>query len=67
VGYAGVVLIAALVLLLALTAQPFQLFIGLPFILLLWFTYVRPLMRSRYRRRVGELQRTWTLKAEGEL
>jgi hypothetical protein len=24
-------------------------------------------MRSRYRRRVGELQRTWTLKAEGEL
>jgi hypothetical protein len=24
-------------------------------------------MRTRYRRRVGELQRTWTLKAEGEL
>jgi hypothetical protein len=67
VGYAAVVLIAALVLLLALTAQPFQLFIGLPFILLLWFTYVRPFMRSRYRRRVGELQRTWTLRAEGEL
>jgi hypothetical protein len=67
IGYTGVALIAALVLLLALTAQPFQLFIGLPFILLLWFTYVRPFMRSRYRRRVGELQRTWTLKAEGEL
>jgi hypothetical protein len=66
-GYTGVALIAALVLLLALTAQPFQLFIGLPFILLVWFTYVRPVMRSRYRRRVGELQRTWTLRAEGEL
>ena len=66
VGYTGVVLIAAFVLLLALTAQEFQLFIGLPAILLVWFIYVRPLMRSRYRRRVGELQRTWTLHAEGE-
>ena len=67
VGYVGALLVAAFMLLLALTAQPFQLFIGLPFILLLWFTYVRPVMRSRYLRRVGELQRTWTLKAEGEL
>jgi len=66
-GYAGVSLVAAFVLILALTAQEFQLFIGLPFILLVWFTYVRPFMRTRYRRRVGELQRTWTLKAEGEL
>jgi hypothetical protein len=65
-GYAGVVLVAAFVLLLALTAQEFQLFIGLPFILLAWFMYVRPFMRSRYRRRVGELQRSWTLRAEGE-
>jgi len=67
IGYAGVALVAAFVLLLALTAQQLQLFIGLPFILLVWFTYVRPIMRSRYNRRVGELQRTWTLKAEGEL
>jgi uncharacterized protein (DUF983 family) len=67
IGYAGAILVAAFMLLLALTAQPFQLFIGLPFVLLLWFTYVRPVMRSRYMRRVGELQRTWTLKAEGEL
>ena len=66
-GYAGISLVAAFVLLLALTAQEFQIFIGLPLILLVWFTYVRPIMRSRYRRRVGELQRTWTLKAEGEL
>jgi hypothetical protein len=66
-GYTGVALVAAFVLFLALTAQPFQILIGLPFILLLWFTYVRPVMRSRYRRRVGELQRNWTLKAEGEL
>ncbi len=67
IGYSGVALVGALVLLLALTAQQLQLFIGLPLILLVWFTYVRPFMRSRYRRRVGELQRTWTLKAEGEL
>jgi hypothetical protein len=67
IGYAGVAIVAALVLLLALTAQQLQLFIGLPFILLVWFTYVRPIMRSRYNRRVVELQRTWTLKAEGEL
>jgi uncharacterized protein (DUF983 family) len=66
-GYVGVAFVAALVLLLALTAQQYQLFIGLPFILILWFMYVRPVMRSRYRRRVGELQRSWTLKAEGEL
>jgi hypothetical protein len=66
-GYVGVTFVAALVLLLALTAQQYQLFIGLPFILILWFMYVRPIMRSRYLRRVGELQRTWTLKAEGEL
>jgi hypothetical protein len=67
VGYTGVALVAAFVLLLAVTAQEFQLFIGLPFILLVWFMYVRPVMRSRYSRRVRELQRTWTLKAEGEL
>lgn len=66
VGYAGVTLVAAFVLLLALTAQEFQLFVGLPAILLVWFIYVRPFMRSRYRRRVGELQRKWTLRAEGE-
>ena len=66
IGYTGVALIAAFVLLHALTAQEFQLFIGPPAILLVWFIYVRPLMRSRYRRRVGELQRSWTLRAEGE-
>lgn len=65
-GYIGVSLIALLVLVLALTAQPVQLFIGLPGILLVWFTYVRPSMRTRYRRRVGELQRSWTLRAESE-
>jgi hypothetical protein len=65
-GYVGVSLLALLVLFLALTAQQFQIFIALPGILLVWFTYIRPSMRSRYRRRVGELQRSWTLRAEGE-
>jgi hypothetical protein len=65
-GYAGVSIVAVFVLVLALTAQQFQLFIGLPFILLVWFTYVRPLMRNRYMRRVRELTLTWTLRAEGE-
>ena len=59
-------LVAAFVLLLALTAQQFQLMIGLPAVLIVWFVYVRPFMRSRYRRRVGELQRSWTLRAESE-
>jgi hypothetical protein len=66
VGYTGVTLVAAFVLLLALTAQEFQLFIGLPAILLVWFIYVRPFMHRRYRQRVSELTRTWTLRAEGE-
>jgi hypothetical protein len=66
IGGLGVVLVAAFVLFLALTAQEFQLFIGLPTVLLVWFMYVRPLMRTRYRRRVLELTRSWTLRAEGE-
>src|SRR2546423_1137168 len=66
-GYAGVSLVAAFVLVLALTAQEFQLFIGLPFIVLVGSAYVGRLMRSGYRRRVGERQRTGTLRAEGEL
>jgi hypothetical protein len=66
IGALGVALVAAFVLFLALTAQEFQLFIGLPTVLLVWFIYVRPLMRTRYRRRVLELTRSWTLRAEGE-
>ena len=66
-GYIGVSLVAAFVLLLALTAQQYQIFLGLPGVLLVWFMYVRPFMRRRYVRRVRALTRTWTLKAEGEL
>lgn len=67
IGGLGVALVGAFVLFLALTAQEFQLFIGLPTVLLVWFMYVRPFMRTRYRRRVLELTRSWTLRAEGEL
>jgi len=28
--------------------------------------YVRPFMRTRYRRRAGALQRSWPLRAGGE-
>jgi hypothetical protein len=66
IGGLGVALVGAFVLFLALTAQEFQLFIGLPTVLLVWFMYVRPFMRTRYRRRVLELTRSWTLRAEGE-
>jgi len=66
IGAVGVALVGAFVLFLALTAQEFQLFIGLPTVLLVWFMYVRPFMRTRYRRRVLELTRSWTLRAEGE-
>lgn len=66
-GWVAVSLVAAVVLLLALSAQQYEIFLGLPGILLVWFMYVRPFMRRRYVRRVRELTRTWELTAEGEL
>jgi hypothetical protein len=66
-GWVAVSLVAAVVLLLALSAQQYEIFLGLPGILLVWFMYVRPFMRRRYVRRVRELTRTWELTAEGDL
>jgi hypothetical protein len=62
-GWILVSVVGALTLFLALFGLPFQVFIALPAILLAWFTYVRPIMHRRYRRRIGELTSTWNLHA----
>jgi hypothetical protein len=64
VGWALMGVLAVLVLALALSGQPIQIMAGLPVILIAWFTYGRPLMRRRYRRRIRELTRSWELHAE---
>jgi hypothetical protein len=64
VGWVLMGAIAALTLFLALFGVPFQVFILLPAILLVWFTYVRPLLRRRYRRRIGELTSSWKLHGQ---
>lgn len=64
-GWVLVSLIAGLTLFLALFGLPFQVFVALPMILLVWFVYVRPLLRRRYTRRLGELTATWELHGQG--
>jgi hypothetical protein len=64
VGWVLVVVIAAMTLFLAVAGLPYQVFVMLPAILLVWFTYVRPVMRRRYRRRIAELTSSWQLHGE---
>ncbi len=63
-GWVLVGVIAALTLFMAVAGLPYQVFVMLPAILLVWFTYVRPIMRRRYRRRIGELTSSWQLHGE---
>lgn len=62
-GLAMMAVIAAMVLALALSHQPVQIFAGLPLILLVWFMYVRPVFRRRYRRAIADVP-TWQLHSE---
>ncbi len=64
IGFGLVAVLAAFTLFLVIFGLPFQVFIALPAVLLFWFTYVRPIMRRRYRRRIGELTSTWKLHGE---
>jgi Flp pilus assembly protein TadB len=64
IGLGLVAVLAAFTLFLVIYGLPFQVFIALPAILLFWFTYVRPIMRRRYKRRLGELTATWELHGE---
>ncbi|MGZ4430810.1 MAG: hypothetical protein ACXVYV_04105 [Gaiellales bacterium] len=63
-GFGVVAVIAAVLLFLAVYGYPFQMFLALPMILLVWFIYVKPLLRRRYRRALAGLP-TWELRAEG--
>ena len=65
-GIAVVAFLAVLVLAVALTGNVYQILVGLPMVLLIWFVYVKPLLHRRYRRAVGDLTRRWHLRAEGE-
>jgi Flp pilus assembly protein TadB len=62
VGYGLAVLFALLMLLVALTSPP-MLFVLVPGVLLVWFTYLRPLVRRSYRRRIAAFP-SWQLRGE---
>jgi hypothetical protein len=55
--------LAVLMLVLLLYGEPIQILIALPFLMIAWLTYGRPLLRRRYRRLVAE-RPTWDLSAE---
>jgi len=55
-GFAGLALLVAL-------TQPYLLVILVPGGLLVWFSYVRPLVRRQYRQAIARFP-TWQLKAE---
>jgi hypothetical protein len=63
IGWALSAAVALLVLVLALAGEPVQILAGLPLILLIWFVYVRPLMRRRFQRAIADRPR-WQLTAE---
>jgi hypothetical protein len=63
IGWVLATIVAGFVLFLAISNQPFQIGAGLPIILIAWFTYVRPIMRRRYRRAIASRPR-WELAAD---
>ena len=64
IGWALMGVIASITLFLMLFGYPFQVFIVIPGILIVWFTYVQPALRKKYRARMGELTKSWELTAE---
>ena len=57
------VLVLALAILFTLTGNVFSVFFLLPVALLVWFVFLRPVHRRRYRRAIAELPR-WELHPE---
>jgi hypothetical protein len=55
--------ILAVAMFFTLTGNIFSVFILLPLALMLWFYFVRPFHRRRYRRAIGELTK-WELRPE---
>lgn len=62
IGWALASVVALFVLLLAIANHPLQILAGLPIILLIWFVYVRPVLRRRYRRALASRPK-WELRA----
>ena len=56
-------LVLSLAVFFTLTGNIFSVFILLPLALMLWFYFVRPYHRRRYRRAIAELPR-WELRPE---
>jgi uncharacterized protein (DUF983 family) len=63
VGWVLAVIVAAFVLFLVLANQPLQIMAGLPFILVTWFLYARPLLRRRFLKAIADRPQ-WELHAE---
>jgi hypothetical protein len=63
-GWIAAGAVALFVLFLAISNQPLQVAAGLPIILIAWFTYVRPILRRRYRRALAKAGSTWQVEAD---
>jgi hypothetical protein len=55
--------VAALAIFFTLTGNVFNVFVLLPLAMVVWFTFVRPIHRKRYRQAIAELPR-WELRPE---
>jgi Flp pilus assembly protein TadB len=53
--------VAALAIFFTLTGNIFNVFVLLPLAMVIWFTFVRPMHRQRYRRAIADLPR-WELR-----
>jgi hypothetical protein len=62
-NWALVAFVAVVILFFATQGQPIQIIAVVPVILIAWFTYVRPLMRRRFRRAIAA-RPSWELRAE---
>lgn len=64
IGWVLAAVIAGLMLALILGGQPLQVMVAVPFLLISWFSFGRPIVRNRYRRALASRPR-WELRAEG--
>jgi hypothetical protein len=57
------VIVAALAIFFTLTGNVFNVFVLLPLAMVIWFSFVRPIHRRRYRQAIADLPR-WELRPE---
>jgi len=57
------VIVAALAIFFTLTGNIFNVFVLLPMAMVIWFSFVRPVHRRRYRQAIADLPR-WELRPE---